>query len=260
MLPPRPALIAFGVGALAVGAVLAFRGTYGSAVGALLVGGALVLLATWAWGYPTTAFPGREWIAIGVAAAGLMVLGRPVLDALVVTAGVALQLLSGLRVARELTETEIARVGPEAVLPEAKGAVAELEELGFRRAGEHSAELRENLVIFSVLGGPHADRFAVVTDRVVEVVSRFGDRWLVTSNSGIAPLPDDILRQLVVVGGPMELAAAHESALDVLAQRGIRPDRFETDGELLDSALTLEARATASFSSRGLGGFLEMQT
>jgi hypothetical protein len=46
-----------------------------------------------------------------------------------------------------------------------------------------------------VLIAASADRYAVVTDAVAEVTSRFaGERWLLTVNSGKAPMPDDILR------------------------------------------------------------------
>jgi hypothetical protein len=56
-----------------------------------------------------------------------------------------------------------------------------------------------------------------------QVVSRFGARSLVTSNSSVVPLPAEVLRQQVAGGRPAEIIRAHDAALTLLSGRAVRP-------------------------------------
>ena len=129
------------------------------------------------------------------------------------------------------------------VMPGARGFLADFELAGFRPLGGFRWALRGRLVIESVLAPADRDRYAIVTDRVLELASRFGDRTLITTNSGRAPVPGDILRQVVQGGSPSELLRAHEEALDRLAEQRLRPDRFRDDAEILHAVRAIEERA-----------------
>jgi hypothetical protein len=75
------------------------------------------------------------------------------------------------------------------------------------------------------------------------VVSRFGDRTLVTTNRAQMPLPAGVLRQEISDSEPEELVPAHDSALRLLAARGARPHRLGTDAEVLELARSLDLQA-----------------
>jgi hypothetical protein len=119
------------------------------------------------------------------------------------------------------------------MMPGAEGFVSDFEAAGLRRIGGFRWNLRGRLVTETVMASPDHDYYAIVTDRVLELASRFGGRTLVTINRGRAPLPTDILRQVIRLGDPAELLRAHQAALDLLARRGLRPDRFGDDSEIL---------------------------
>ena len=154
-------------------------------------------------------------------------------------------------------ERRLPRAGPEPaltdeVMPGAEGYRDGFEMAGFRRVGGFRWALRGRLVIESVLASAGRDRYAIVTDRVLEVGSRFGDRTLITTNSGRAPTGPDTLRQVVPSASPADLVSAHESALDQLDVRGLRPDRFLDDDDLLRFVRAAEERALRTTKVPGL--------
>jgi hypothetical protein len=67
---------------------------------------------------------------------------------------------------------------------------------------------------------------------------------LVTRNSASLTLQEAYLANELRGAAPTELAEAHQSALDILAGRGLAPDRIRTE-LLLDSHLELERRGLA---------------
>lgn len=229
------------VALLLVGGVfIFFAGDERFALAALLWGAGALVLATWAWGYPT-AFPAREWIGLGLVAAGFAVLGLVLVAIFGLLALFLLSVLSGRFTMRRLSGVELEVVGPEVVMPGAENQVAEFEAAGFRPVGGYQARLplplRRKVVTTNVLAGPDGDRFAVANDRVWEVLSRFGDRWLLTTSSGLSPLPATVLRQTVAGGRPAELVRAHQTAVELIAPR---PDRFDEDAAVVDAALAHE--------------------
>jgi len=135
---------------------------------------------------------------------------------------VVVVMLVALRFERRLPRRGAEPAGPNEVMPGARDFVADFEVAGFRRLGGFRWALRGRLVIETVLAPVGRDRYTIVTDRVLELASRFGDRTLITTNSGRAPVPADVLRQWVRSGTPSELLRAHEGALDRLAERRLR--------------------------------------
>ena len=252
----RPLMLLVAVGVFAAAVFLAFANDTRGAVAAAMVAAGVFLLPTWA---RSPSFPGRHWAAFALILGGVAVLGAVLLSSLVFLGLVALSLVGGMRLARQVRAVELVQVGPDAVMKGAEEALAAFEAEGFRRVGGHRMTFGRTVVTSTVLVGPRGDRFASVTDRVCEVASRFGDRWLVTINSGLAPLPSDFLRQEVTAGSPSTLIRAHESALELLAEQGLRPDRIETDSEVLEADRANDLRAVRSFSNAGLLSFLRIE-
>jgi hypothetical protein len=235
------------------GLLILAGGHYQLGLSGVLVGVGALLMGTWAWGYPT-AFPAREWVCIGVITAGAAVAGLWWF-AVAFPLGVFLfNVLTGRLVMRRMGSTVFERVGPDAVMPGAEGTVAEFEAEGFRRVGGYRARLPiwRKVVVGTVLAGPEGDRFAIVTDRVWEVVSRFGHRWLVTTSGGIVPLPNHMLRQVLARARPAELVRAHQVAFERVVATGTDPDWFADDAAVLEVALALEADAAQSVSGASL--------
>jgi hypothetical protein len=248
--------VIFRVGMLICGTVLlafaldfALAGIYGRALSVGLVGaGALV---TFRWGRRSrTAYPVLEWVSLGLVAAGLVVGGHVILAVTLFPAVSALLLLAAMneQLLRRAEAIEIEQVARDELMPGAQPAVAALEANGFSRAGGYAALVPRRRgtkrVVGTVLIPPAADRLAVVTDRVVEVASRFeGERWLLTTNRGDDVLPDDTLRQLVPVDDPAELVRVHQAAIERLSSRGTRPERFPDDIGAIEAAIHQERRA-----------------
>lgn len=223
----------------------------------LWAGGAL-LLATWAWGYPTV-FPAREWVALGLIAAGFAVLGYALVAIVALVGLFLLSVISGRFVLRRMSGVEFEIVGPEVVMRGAEDAVAAFEAAGFRRVGGYQTRLplQRKVVTSSVLAGPDRDRFAVANDRVWEVLSRFGERWLLTTSSGVSPLPPNVLRQTLAGARPAELVAAHQTALGLLASG---PDRFDEDDAYLDAVQAHEQEVLRFVSARPTKSALGVET
>jgi hypothetical protein len=169
--------------------------------------------------------------------------GHPVIGALVgavVAGGALLNAVRGLRaVADTLRPLEIATVDPEAA-----GHVAAFEALGFEQVGAYAFDpVPGKTVVATVMLGPRRDEYAVVTDLVLDVISTFGPRWLLTRNSASAPLPPEYLSSDLRGAEPNELVDAHRRALEILGARGLKPDAISRE-HLLETQLSSERRCT----------------
>jgi hypothetical protein len=253
---PRALILFVGVCVLGAAVFLALSDDTRGAVAAAMIGAAALVFPTWA---RSPSFPGRHWVALAFVLGGLAVLGAWLLATVALVGLVVLSLLTGMRLARTVRDVELERVGPDVVMRGAEHVLAAFEAEGFVRLGGHRMRFGRTVVTSTVLVGPGRDRFASVTDRVWEVASRFDARWLVTINSGLAPLPREFLRQEVSGGDPAELICAHESTLTLLAERGLRPDRLETDGEVMEADRENDLRAVRSFANAGLMSFLRIE-
>jgi hypothetical protein len=226
---------------LPAAALFASLGAYTQAVAAGLAAAAALLLA-WNRDSPV----GYTWIVFALLAGSFAAYGHPIVAAAV---AVGLVLVVGLYVAPDVREIRLLRAAelepaePAATMAGAEAAVAAFEAVGFRRIGGHRAQLGPHVIVVTVLIGEAGDRFAAVTERIVEVVSRFGDRTLVTTNRAQLPLPAGVLRQEIADSGPDELVSAHDVALRLLAAQEARPDRLGTDAEVLELALSLDLQA-----------------
>jgi hypothetical protein len=252
----RPLVLLVAVGVVAAAVFLALADDTRGAIAAAMIAAGVFLFPTWA---RSPSFPGRHWVAFALVLGGLAVLGAVLLAILLFVALVVISLVGGMRLARQVRAVELEQVGPDVVMRGAEEALAALEAEGFRRVGGHRMTFGTTVVTSTVLVGPRGDRFASVTDRVCEVASRFGDRWLITINSGLAPLPRDFLRQEVAGGSPSALIHAHESALGLLAELGLRRDRIETDSEVLEADRANDLRAVRSFANPSLRSLLRIE-
>jgi hypothetical protein len=252
----RTTAIVFGAAIVGYGVLLLFAGEVQSAISAWLVGAGSILLVTWARG-----FPAREWLTTALLFVGIALVGSPVFALLILAAALVFQLWLSRRM-RSRISPDFEVVERNEVMPGAEDAVAAFEAAGFRRTGAYATQVPRlrgtRRVVVSVLTGPERDRFAIATDRIAEVVSRFGDRWLLTINSGMAPLSADKLRQIVPRGSPADLAKAHQAALDILAGRGLTPDPL-VDDDAVGAAFELERSAIAWASGLGMGKALGIE-
>jgi hypothetical protein len=254
----RTTAIVFGGAVLAYGVLLAFAGEIQSAISAGFVGTGSILLVTWARG-----LPGREWAATAMLFVGIALVGSPVFALAILAAAVGLQVWLSRRMRSRLS-TEFERLDAAEVMPGAEEAVAAIEAAGFRRVGALGSDVPQmrgtRRVVASVLTGPDGDRFAVATDRIVEVASRFGERWLLTIDRGLTPVAADKLRQVVARAAPAELPRAHQAALELLAEKGVTPDRLADDEETVDAALELERSAIAYVAGLSMARTLGIET
>jgi hypothetical protein len=251
----RVLLLGLGVVVLAAAVFFALVDDTRGAVGAAVVAAGIVLLASWA---RSAAFPGPQWVVLALILGGVGVIGPALIAAGVFVALVTLKVVASMGFARRLRRVELGPVPPEVVMEGAEG-VANLEAEGFWRLGGHRMRVSRTLLTTTVLVGRDDDRLANVTDRVWEVASRFGRRWLITISSGLAPLPADVLRQDVGGDDPSHVARAHEAALQLLARRGVRPDRFGNDTEVLEAAREIDLRSIRFVAHASLAVFLRLE-
>jgi hypothetical protein len=202
----------------------------------------------------------RYWLGLGLVGTAMVVLGIPIG---VVAGSIAvlfvLQLLLNVAVARKVGRITLEPLDHPVVMAGAEDFVQQFSAEGFRPCGSYRFHTAGKTVVMTVMAGPQSDRLAVVTDRVLQITSRFGTRSMVTTNSAVAPVPGEILRQHVA-GGPIELVRAHAAALALLDRHSIRPDVFASDTEALDAVREMEERALAFVGKVSLRAALRMAT
>ena len=205
--------------------------------------------------------PRRYWLGLGLLGSGMVILGIPIgVVAGSLTLLFLLQLLLTVVIARKVGRITLERLDQPAVMPGAEELVQQFAAEGFRTLGAYRFQSGGKLVVVTVMAGPQRDRVAVVTDKVWQVASRFGSRSLLTTNSAVAPLPADILRQHLSGDRPAELVRAHESALTLLQDHSCRPDRFTSDTEALHAVREMEERALAFIGKAALKAAWRIQT
>jgi hypothetical protein len=129
-----------------------------------------------------------------------------------------------------------------AVDPEAEGCVAAFEALGFEQVGAYAFDPEpEHTVVATLLLGPTRDEYAVVTDLVLNVVSLFGPRLLITRNSASMSLPPEYLANDLRGAAVDELVESHRRGLELLRARGLTPGEIDGEG-LVELQLSLERR------------------
>ena len=179
-------------------------------------------------------------LAVMPAAAGYL-LGYPLLGVLVGLALSAWSALDAVRGVRGISDP-LRLLDATVVDPGAVKHIESFEALGFEPVGAYTFDTSSGqTVAVTVLIAPSEDEFALVTDLVLDVSSIFGSRMLLTANSGSAPLPPEYLRNTLRGAEPGELVAAHRRALELLARRGLTPDRFDRD-RLVEMQFALEQR------------------
>jgi hypothetical protein len=170
-------------------------------------------------------------------------LGYPVLGVLVGVGVAGWLALSAVRGVQAVPDT--LRPLPEpAVDPEAEGHVAAFEALGFEQVGAYAFDPGPDLtVIATLLLGPRRDEYAVVTDLVLNVVSVFGPRLLITRNSASMSLPPEYLANDLRGAAVDELVESHRRGLELLRARGLTPEEIDGEG-LVGLQLSLERRCS----------------
>lgn len=128
--------------------------------------------------------------------------------------------------------------------PEATEHVAGFEALGFAPVGAYAFDPEPGrAAAVTVLLGPKADEYALVTDLVLDVVSIFGSRLFITANSAAAALPSEYLSNALRGADPDEIVRAHRRGLELLAAQGLAPDPIDRE-RLLEIQLSLERRCS----------------
>ena len=236
-------------------AALLFLGDVRGSVAAILV---VASALTWLIG--RLGASQRSILGIALLGAAFALLGFPI--ALVVGAAVVLfvaPLLARVIAVRQVGRITLEQLPQPAVMPGADVFVRLFAAEGFRVIGAFRFRTAGREVILTVLAGSENDRIAVVTDKVLQVVSRFGTRTLLTTNSAVAPVRGDVLRQHVD-GGPPELSRAHDTALRVVARQVQPPDVFINDGDVMDAVRQMEERALAFIRDAPFRSALRIET
>ena len=114
----------------------------------------------------------------------------------------------------------------QAVAEGARKSVNELYHLGFVPVSSVDASGPGFETIFTYMVSSDRRTYAVVTDQVQTLVSKFGRRLLVTMDRASLPVPPSELRQVLAVDLPA-LVAAHDDALRAVAAVGVFPDPLE---------------------------------
>jgi hypothetical protein len=251
--------IAFGLAAVAASGVLWVLGdTRGSVAAGVVAASVVVLLGGRNIAGGSS---GRYWLGLGLLVSSFLILGFPVgVIAGSLIALFALHLALNVVVARRVGHVALEPLTHPAIMEGAEDVVQEFGDAGFRAIGAFRFQFGGRPIILTVMIAPERARLAVVTDQVWQVVSRFGRRSLMTSNSGIVPLPREVLRQLVGGARPEELIRAHATALALLDGRSIRPDTFASDTDALEAVHGLETRALTFIRKASLTAALRMAT
>lgn len=234
-------------------AAYALLGDYRTALWVGL-GGAASLLHSRVWGSPALS----AVLLWAIAVLGLLALGSPawwvigVLGLVAIALVVLLEASFGVGVLRRwrTIEHEPARV--DQAEPEAA-----FEDKGFRVVGAYRVRLDQALLDVTAMLGPDRDRVVCVSYDTAWLVSRFGDRLLVTHSYAESPVPPDVLRQ-EVYGWADELEDAHRAALALLAARGLQPDPFRVEADAVKAAQELDAKFFRFNSDHLLRSLLRM--
>ena len=118
--------------------------------------------------------------------------------------------------------------------------------MGYSLAGTISFEVaRTKTVRANLMIGPGGDRYAVVTDLVLVIISVFGSKTLVSRNSAMASLLPSALANDLQGASAGELARSHQAALDLLAEHGLTPDRIDTSS-LVETHMEREKQSIAA--------------
>lgn len=252
----RAVLLVCMLAALAAAGVLFSLGDPRGAIAAAVVAASCVIFLACAT-HPSP----WHWLVIGLLGGTFLLLGLPI----IVVAGAAialviLQLVVNVVSARKVGQITLERLAEPAVMPGADELVRQFSAEGFHVIGGFRFQIVARPVILTVMIGPDRTRLAVVTDKVWQVVSRFGTRSLLTANSALAPLPADVLRQHVADGSPTGIVRAHDAALTILDRRSLRPDVFASETEALDATQQLEERSIAFIRQASLTTAMRMET
>lgn len=254
----KTAFLACGLAALVASGTLLYLGDARGSVAAVIV--AVSALIFWRARDGDPGLRRRYWLGLGLVATGMVILGFPVgVVAGALAALFVLQLLLNAVVARKVSRIVLEQVDHPVVMAGAEDFFQQFSAEGFRPCGSYRFHTAGKTVVMTVMAGPRSDRLAVVTDKVVQITSRFGARSVVTTNSAVAPVPAEILRQQVD-GGPIELVRAHDEALTLLDRHSIRPDVFASDAEVLHAVREMEERALAFIGKVSLRTALRMAT
>lgn len=158
----------------------------------------------------------------------------------IVLAAVAWAVWSRRRVGPLPKELEVAET--DAVMRNARRFVEAFEALRFAQVGAYRARIGPVRITVSLLLASDQESYASVTDAVIDMTSRFPDgRSLVTRNSNLHGLPDDVLANPAPGAKPAELVVSHQRALETLAEHGHFPTSL-TAPELSQIAIDSELR------------------
>lgn len=238
---------------LAIGVYFAiFWMSQGQVIQALLVLAIAVSYSLSTWVNPLSPW---LWVTLGCLS-GLFLLVDP--GVVSVTMAVALVVLFWMRSRLEAPSvSSLTPIFTDDVMPGAEGYVAELTDLGWHHAGGYTFESGRTPVTATVLLHPDGDRYAVITDMVFAIESRYPDsKILLSINSGRASLPPSYLTN-VRRGSPAKLAASHQTALDVIESFGLTPLPLDPEA-VVEEALASEVETiewTARRSGTGLFNF-----
>jgi hypothetical protein len=254
----KPVFLAFGLAAFVASGMLLYLGDARGSVAAVIVAASALIFWRARSGDPR--LRQRHWLGLGLVATGMVILGFPIgVVAGALAALFVLQLLLNAVVARQVGRITLERLDHPLVMAGAEDFVQQFSAEGFRPCGSYRFHTAGKTVVMTIMAGPRSDQLAVVTDKVLQITSRFGTRSVVTTNSAVAPVPADILRQHVD-GGPGELVRAHGTALTLLERHSIRPDVFASDAEALHAVREMEERALAFIGKASLRTALRMET
>lgn len=137
----------------------------------------------------------------------------------------------------------------QAVNPEAQWAFDRFVQYGFEPVASADVFGPNFRTIFTYLVSRDLRTYAVATDKLQCLVSRFGDRLLVSIDRASLPTVPSHLRQLVKWQRLIDLVDVHNRALGVLAGLGHEPDLLDRD-TLLESALAHERVSMALLAKR----------
>lgn len=252
----KPAFLACGLAALVASGMLLYLGDMRGAVAAVII--AVSALTFWRARNGDPRFRRRYWLGLALLGTAAVILGFPIgVVAGSLAAFFVLQVLLNAVVARKVGRITLEPLDQALVMAGAETFVQQFSAEGFHVCGSYRFRTAGKTVVMTVMAGPQSDRLAVVTDKVLQITSRFGSRSVVTANSAVAPVPADILRQHVD-GGPADLVRAHGAAVTLLARHSIHPDVFASDTEALHAVREMEERALAFIRKASLLTALRM--